>query len=131
MNFIITMADEEQAPQPPPAAPEPAAPATAAPDKESSTATLEAPKTAPGKGKPKQMPRWRVMLHNDDVNSMPHVSMAILRVTPLGKAEAVIRMLEAHHNGVALLLTTHQELAELYQEQLTSYGLTVTIEPET
>ena len=31
--------------------------------------------------------------------------------------------------GVALLLTTHKERAELYQEQFQSKGLTVTIEP--
>ncbi len=36
---------------------------------------------------------------------------------------------ELHETGVALLLTTHKELAELYKEQFQSKGLVVTIEP--
>ena len=39
---------------------------------------------------------------------------------------AVVRMDEADKTDVALLLTTHKERAELYQEQFTSKGLTVT-----
>ena len=38
-------------------------------------------------------------------------------------------MKEAHETGIALLLVTHKERAELYQEQFQSKGLTVTIEP--
>jgi ATP-dependent Clp protease adapter protein ClpS len=38
-------------------------------------------------------------------------------------------MMEAHTTGVALVLTTHRERAELYQEQFKSRRLTVTIEP--
>jgi hypothetical protein len=37
---------------------------------------------------------------------------------------------EADKTGVALLLTTHKERAELYKDQFESKGLTVTIEPE-
>jgi ATP-dependent Clp protease adapter protein ClpS len=38
-------------------------------------------------------------------------------------------MLEAHKRGLALLVSTHREHAELLQEQFTSKKLTVTIEP--
>jgi len=56
---------------------------------------------------------------------------------PSERVSAVVRMgsvynevlEEADKTGVALLLTTHKERAELYQEQFTSKGLTVTIEP--
>ena len=40
------------------------------------------------------------------------------------------RVLEAHRTGVSLLLSTHQEHAELLAEQFASKSLTVTIEPE-
>jgi ATP-dependent Clp protease adapter protein ClpS len=39
------------------------------------------------------------------------------------------RTIEAHDAGVALLLVTHRERAELIQEQFQTRGLTVTIEP--
>lgn len=120
----------EEEKSPPPTPEPPPAPAKEE-DKGSSTATLEAPKTKPAKPKPRDMPKWRVLLHNDDVNDMFHVIKALVRTTPLSIAEAETRMLEAHRKGVALVLTTHKELAELYQEQLTSFSLTVTIEPET
>ena len=38
-------------------------------------------------------------------------------------------MLEAHKSGVALLLVTHKERAELYLDQFQSMGLSVSIEP--
>jgi ATP-dependent Clp protease adaptor protein ClpS len=85
------------------------------------------PKAAPSK--PKHLPPYKVLLHNDDVNEMGYVVQVIRRLTPLSLPEAVDRMLEAHHKGVSLLLTIHKELAELYAEQFASYGLTVTIEP--
>lgn len=84
--------------------------------------------TLPKPTKPKNLPPWKVLLHNDDVNDMGFVVESICMITPLDQEEAFTRMLEAHMQDVALLLTTHQELAELYQEQLTSRGLSVTIE---
>ena len=43
----------------------------------------------------------------------------------------VLRTKEAHETGVALLLVTHKERAELYQDQFESKGLTtVTIQPD-
>jgi ATP-dependent Clp protease adapter protein ClpS len=41
----------------------------------------------------------------------------------------VERTVEAHESGVALLMVTHRERAELIQEQFQTRGLTVTIEP--
>ena len=85
---------------------------------------------APAKTKPRPatLPPFKVLLHNDDVNDMLHVVEVVFRLTPLTVEEAVERMLEAHQSGVALLLVTHQERAELYCEQFATYKLTVTME---
>jgi len=91
----------------------------------SNTAVL--PESA--KAEPRMLPPFRVLLHNDDVNTMEHVVESIVLLTPLDKEEAVVRTLEAHESGCALLLVTHRERAELYAEQFQSRSLTVTIEP--
>src|SRR5580700_5145247 len=86
--------------------------------------------TAPAKTPPATLPPWRVLLHNDDKNEMLFVIHAIVELTPLNREDALHRMLEAHKSGVALLLVTHKERAELYQDQFQSKGLTTTIEPQ-
>jgi len=102
-------------------------------DKGGSTATVapkEKKKPAPKKGPPGILPPWKVLLHNDDKNDILYVVDTIVELTPLNKQDAEIRTVEAHQSGLSLLLTTHKERAELYQEQFTSKGLVVTIEPE-
>lgn len=89
------------------------------------------PRKKPKKSPPRQLPPWRVMLHNDDKNEFEDVVKTIRKLTTLSKEEAVLRTIEAHNTGVALLLVTHQERAELYVEQFTSCGLTATTEPAT
>lgn len=88
-------------------------------------ATKEQPQNKP----PQPLPPWKVLLHNDDKNDMLFVIESIISLTPLNEQAAVLRMKEAHDSGVALLLVTHKERAELYQEQFQTKGLTVTIEP--
>jgi ATP-dependent Clp protease adaptor protein ClpS len=85
---------------------------------------------APRKTPPKILPRWKVLLHNDDKNVATYVVESIIEITPLKKEEAVEKTKEAHKTGVSLVLTTHKERAELYQEQFQSKSITVTIEPE-
>ncbi|UCD74395.1 MAG: ATP-dependent Clp protease adaptor ClpS [Phycisphaerales bacterium] len=92
------------------------------------TVTITRPKTSPPRVK--QLPPWKVLLHNDDVNEAGYVVEAIIELTTLEPQAALLRMLEAHRTGVALLLTTHREHAELLSEQFASKRLTVTIEPE-
>ncbi len=86
-------------------------------------------KKAPAKRPPQPLKPWKVLLHNDDKNDMLFVVTTIVALTPLNADDAYGRMIEAHKSGVALLLVTHKERAELYQEQFQSKGLTVTIEP--
>ena len=86
-------------------------------------------KPAPTRRPPRMLPPWKVLLHNDDTNEMRFVIESIVMLTPLNEQDAVLRMKEAHDTGVALLLTTHQERAELYAQPFASRGLTVTAEP--
>ena len=102
------------------------------PADDSGTATAKpkrSPKKAPQKVPPKPLPLWKVLLHNDDKNDVEFVVSTIMELTPLGETEAKQRTHEADTSGVALLLTTHKERAELYQEQFTTKTLVVTIEP--
>jgi len=93
-------------------------------------ATVPVKKPAVPKRRPKQLPPFKVLLHNDEVNTFESVIAAILKLTTLQPQEAVLRTLEAHETGVALLLVTHKERAELYHEQFTTFKITVTIEPD-
>ncbi len=92
------------------------------------TATAAKPK--PARPKPRMLPPWKVLLHNDAFNDMAYVVETIRMLTPLGEHEAIERMLEAHHRGLALLLTTHRERAELYGQQFASRRMTVTVEQQ-
>jgi ATP-dependent Clp protease adapter protein ClpS len=94
------------------------------------TAPKRKRQTRPKSKPPQPLPPWKVLLHNDDKNDMPFVITTVVELTPLKEQEAKQRTLEAHETGVALLLVTHQERAELYKDQFTSKGLVVTIEPE-
>jgi ATP-dependent Clp protease adaptor protein ClpS len=100
----------------------------ASPGNDGGTATIE--RTRPAPVKLDRMPPWKVLLHNDDVNTMEDVVDAIIELTTLRRQDAVLRMLEAHRRGLTLLLTTHREHAELLEEQFRSKRLTVTIEPD-
>ena len=79
----------------------------------------------------KHAPRYRVLLHNDDFNSMEYVVEVLLKtVTSLTTPQAVNIMMEAHTNGIALVIICAQEHAEFYSETLKMHGLTSTIEPD-
>lgn len=97
-----------------------------APEGPAGAALLE-PETAPPQRR--QMPGWAVLLHNDDVNEFAFVTRSVVEFARLPVADAVARTIEAHESGVALLVVTHREKAELLQEQFETRGLTVTIEP--
>ncbi|MGQ9865333.1 MAG: ATP-dependent Clp protease adapter ClpS [Pseudanabaenaceae cyanobacterium] len=78
----------------------------------------------------KLAPRYRVLLHNDDYNSMEHVVASLMEVVNgMTQPQAVDIMMEAHTNGIALVITCVQEHAEFYCEGLRAKGLTSTIEP--
>jgi ATP-dependent Clp protease adaptor protein ClpS len=79
----------------------------------------------------KLAPRYRVLLHNDDFNSMEYVVQTLTQtVAGMTQAQAVDIMMEAHNNRIALVITCALEHAEFYCETLKNYGLTSTIEPD-
>jgi ATP-dependent Clp protease adaptor protein ClpS len=106
-------------------------PPSVAPASPESVATLPPPKPTPTRPILDQLPPFRVLLHNDPINDLGFVIDSIVELTPLDKVRATEVSLEADKSGVALLLVTHQERAELYRDQFTSKKLTVTIEPAT
>lgn len=123
-------------PREPAPAPAPAAPAHQESGPESGPeparerpASSAAVKERPAPPKVDQLPPYRVLLHNDDHNDMLHVVRTLVELTPLNKTRAVEVTLEAHTRGVALVVVTHKERAELYQQQFASKSLTATIEP--
>jgi ATP-dependent Clp protease adaptor protein ClpS len=121
MTHTLLDADKPSDTPPPPAPPQEKPPASGG------TAT----KTRPTPARPpvEFLPLFRVLLHNDDVNSRDFVVSSIVELTPLNHDRAVQVMKEADSTGVGLLLVTHKERAELYQDQFQSKTLTVTIEP--
>ncbi len=84
---------------------------------------------APEKTRPRHLPQYKVILHNDDTNDIEKVIETIVMLTPLNKEDAERCTAEADKTGCALVLVIHRERAELYQEQFQSRNLTVTIEP--
>lgn len=79
----------------------------------------------------KPAPRYRVLLHNDDFNSMEHVVQTLMQtVAGMTQPQAISIMMEAHTNGIALVITCVMEHAEFYCETLKNAGLTSTIEPD-
>lgn len=97
--------------------------------KSTTTTHIPTPTRHPSRIKPGKLPPWKVVLHNDHINSMQDVVGTIRELTPLSEQAAVRRMLEAHARGRTLLMTTHRERAELYKEQFASKRLIVTIGP--
>tara|TARA_Y100001970_G_C14248923_1_gene870348 strand:- start:4331 stop:4648 length:318 start_codon:yes stop_codon:yes gene_type:complete len=79
----------------------------------------------------KRSPRYKVLLHNDPINSMDHVVTSLREVLPqLSEQDAISIMLEAHNTGIGLVIVCDLEPAEFYSEALRSKGLTCSIEPE-
>ena len=77
----------------------------------------------------KNSPRYKVLLHDDPVNTMEYVVKILRQVVPqLSEQDAIAVMLEAHNTGIGLVILCDLEPAEFYSETLKSKGLTSTIE---
>jgi len=77
-----------------------------------------------------QIPLFKVLLHNDDRNTMEHVVKALMHVFRFSKPACERIMSEAHHSGIALCTVEPLEQAELHRDQLQSFSLIATIEPD-
>tara|TARA_B100000700_G_scaffold28385_1_gene27073 strand:+ start:1842 stop:2213 length:372 start_codon:yes stop_codon:yes gene_type:complete len=79
----------------------------------------------------KVSPKYKVLLHNDPINTMDYVVEILRQVVPqLSEQDALNIMLETHNNGVGLVIICDLEPAEFYSESLKAKGLTSTIELE-
>ena len=76
------------------------------------------------------IPLYKVLIHNDDVNTMEHVVGALMEVFKLKRQACERIMLEAHDKGLALCTVEPFEKAEFHRDQLQSFSLFATIEPE-
>ena len=80
-------------------------------------------------------PRWKVLLHDDDITTFEFVIWLLRTVFHKEPDEAVRLTWEVHDTGAALITVTSLERAELYVEQVQSlarprgYPLAATIEP--
>ena len=80
-------------------------------------------------------PRWKVILHNDDVTTFEFVTELLKSLFHKPQAEAVRLTNEVHNTGSALIVVVSFERAELYLEQVRSlarprgFPLTATMEP--
>jgi ATP-dependent Clp protease adaptor protein ClpS len=75
--------------------------------------------------------QYKVILHNDDYHWAYYVAQSLLKVvSSLSIQEAWRITIRAHITGKAVVIVSHKEAAEFYQERLQSFGLTITIEPE-
>ena len=75
------------------------------------------------------VPRFAVILHNDDVNSMEHVVDALLKSVPtLSEQDAVQVMMDAHLEGKATVTVCPRETAEFYRDRLQSFSIGASIE---
>ena len=78
-----------------------------------------------------RLPRYAVILYNDDYHSMDFVVEALVKSVPdLIVEEAVGIMFEAHNSGSAVVIVCLLEQAELYRDRIRGYGLGVDIKRE-
>ncbi len=65
-------------------------------------------------------PRWKVLLHNDEVTTFEFVVGLLITVFQKEPEEALRLTQEVHDTGSALITVTGFERAELYVEQVRS-----------
>ena len=69
---------------------------------------------------------WKVIVRNDDHNTFEHVALTLSKYIPGVSIERGHQLANLiHSSGQALVYSGHQEIAELYWEQLKEAGLTM------
>lgn len=77
-------------------------------------------KTAEKKKINKSLPKWNVILLNDNNIPFNHIVDEVSKIMIISKEEASTKAKEAHEEGKSLLTATHFERAELYKDQFSS-----------
>ena len=74
------------------------------------------------------LPRWNIILKNDETNSMEKVIVSLCHIFGMDIATATTKTLEIHLEGKTVIGQTHFELAETLMTKLNKLGLNSSIE---
>ena len=72
--------------------------------------------------KPEKEPKFHVLLHNDDYNTMQHVVAVLMRVLDCPAEQAIQMMAKAHNTGQAIIFTGSLEQAELVKDKVLGHA---------
>jgi ATP-dependent Clp protease adaptor protein ClpS len=99
-------------------------------------AVLDRPETAPARKRSAEAERapakerksvgseaWEVRIYNDGVNTREFVARCLVQVAGLSEMAAYQTMMQAHHNGLAVVGRYPYERAEMYHEALKTNGI--------
>lgn len=78
----------------------------------------------------KNSPLYRVILHDDPVNTVEFVVLTVQKVMGYNQERSIQITLEAHNTGSSVVTICDLEPAEHYCECFKSVGLTSTIEKD-
>mmetsp|Transcript_21259 Transcript_21259/g.47985 ORF Transcript_21259/g.47985 Transcript_21259/m.47985 type:complete len:184 (-) Transcript_21259:227-778(-) len=74
---------------------------------------------------------WRVLLHNDEIHTFEYVVEAIVKVVPqITRKKAFVISRTVHGQGTGTITTVWKSLAEQLCMGLQTFGLTVSIAPD-
>ncbi len=71
---------------------------------------------------------WQVTLYNDDVNSIEHVVISLMKVFDHTSDLAIKITIDAHKNGKSVAEVEEESHAKRHKQQLQSLGLTASAE---
>ena len=71
---------------------------------------------------------WQVTLFNDDVNSIEHVVISLMKVFDHTSDLAIKITVDAHKNGKSVAEVEEESHANRHKQQLQSFGLTASVE---
>lgn len=86
------------------------------------TRTKASTRTQRKRAKPRHQGPWNVILMDDDFHTFGYVISMLQEVFKHDEKHAIQIAKHLHQDGRAICFTTHRELAELKQEQITSFG---------
>lgn len=72
---------------------------------------------------------WEVRIYNDGLNTREHVARSLVQVTGLSELQAYQTMMQAHHNGIAVVGRWVYEVAEMFHDALKKKGIVCDIIP--
>mmetsp|Transcript_8890 Transcript_8890/g.19080 ORF Transcript_8890/g.19080 Transcript_8890/m.19080 type:complete len:182 (-) Transcript_8890:214-759(-) len=72
---------------------------------------------------------WEVRIYNDGVNTREFVARCLVQITGLTEMGAYQTMMQAHHNGLAVVGRYPYERAEMYHDALKTNGILCDLVP--